>query len=110
MGCGPGGSVLRFGPAVRPDAFALRGSAPIHPRPQPRCATTALAGGPAELPPSLLLPFHFISLETLAPYLDRLFGTCCRPEGDPAEIGVDEPHPRGYLRLLLWPFLPKRRS
>ncbi len=52
---------------------------------------------------------HGGNYANLAPYLDRLFGTYHRPEGDPVQIGVEEPHPRGYLRLLLWPFLPKRR-
>lgn len=55
------GSALRFGPAFRPYAFTLRGSAPLHTRPQARSATTALAGAP---PYSSNLPFSpFISLK-----------------------------------------------
>lgn len=48
---------------------------------------------------------HAGNYANLAPYLDRLFGTYHRPDDEePAAIGIDEPHPRDYLRLLLWPF------
>jgi sterol desaturase/sphingolipid hydroxylase (fatty acid hydroxylase superfamily) len=47
---------------------------------------------------------HAGNYANLAPYLDRLFGTYHRPEHPPAEVGIPEAHPRGYLRLLLWPF------
>ena len=54
---------------------------------------------------------HAGNYANLAPYLDRLFGTYHRPDDEtPAPIGLDEPHPRSYLRLLLWPFRPKNGS
>lgn len=40
----------------------------------------------------------------LAPYLDWVFGTHVCPPGEPQELGIIEPHPRGYLALLAWPF------
>ena len=45
----------------------------------------------------------------LAPWLDWLFGTYHRPKAEPTDLGIPEPHPRGYFALLLWPFLPRRR-
>lgn len=47
---------------------------------------------------------HVGNYANLAPYLDWLFGTHVRPEGEPEAVGICEPHPRGYLGLLLWPF------
>jgi sterol desaturase/sphingolipid hydroxylase (fatty acid hydroxylase superfamily) len=44
----------------------------------------------------------------LAPYLDWIFGTYYLPAAPPSAIGVDEPHPRSYLGLLLHPFAPRR--
>lgn len=44
----------------------------------------------------------------LAPWLDVLFGTH-GPEGEPARFGVNEPHPRSWVGLLLWPFGVNRR-
>jgi len=40
----------------------------------------------------------------LAPYLDWLFGTHVCPPEEPRALGIHEPHPRGYLALLVWPF------
>jgi sterol desaturase/sphingolipid hydroxylase (fatty acid hydroxylase superfamily) len=40
----------------------------------------------------------------LAPWLDWLFGTYyCAPQ-EPDDLGIEEPHPRGYFALLVWPF------
>lgn len=44
----------------------------------------------------------------LAPYLDWIFGTYRRPAGEPRELGIDGDHPRGYLGLLLYPFVGSR--
>lgn len=44
----------------------------------------------------------------LAPWLDRLFGTYCCPHEEPTDLGIRERHPRGYLGLLVHPFLPRR--
>jgi sterol desaturase/sphingolipid hydroxylase (fatty acid hydroxylase superfamily) len=41
----------------------------------------------------------------LAPWTDLLFGTHTLPEASPQELGIDAPAPKGYLGLLLWPFL-----
>lgn len=46
----------------------------------------------------------------LAPWLDRLFGTYVRPDTPPATVGIVQPHPRTYLRLLLWPFRRTQRG
>ena len=51
---------------------------------------------------------HVGNYANLAPWLDVVFGTYALPEGDPAELGIDEEHPRDYLGLLLWPF--RRRA
>ncbi len=40
----------------------------------------------------------------LAPYLDLLFGTHVAADGPPPALGIAEPHPRGYVGLLLFPF------
>lgn len=47
---------------------------------------------------------HAGNYGNLAPYLDWLFGTLHRPAHEPAELGIEEPHPEGYFALLLWPF------
>lgn len=52
---------------------------------------------------------HAGNYANLAPYLDRLFGTYHRPHERPGEVGLAESHPRGYLRLLLWPFRGMRK-
>ena len=40
----------------------------------------------------------------LAPWLDWVFGThYCAPH-EPDDLGIEEPHPRGYFALLVWPF------
>lgn len=44
----------------------------------------------------------------LAPWLDRLFGTYHRPAHTPRVLGIDTPHPRTYLGLILHPF--RRRA
>jgi sterol desaturase/sphingolipid hydroxylase (fatty acid hydroxylase superfamily) len=45
----------------------------------------------------------------LAPWLDALFGTYHRPEGEERyALGLTDPYPRGYLAQLLQPFLPAR--
>lgn len=49
-------------------------------------------------------PGHYANL---APWLDCLFGTH-GPVGEPAAMGLSEEHPRGWLRLLLWPLLRAR--
>lgn len=45
----------------------------------------------------------------LAPYLDVLFGTH-RSEGPAEDLGLDEPAPKTYLALLVWPFRSRRRA
>lgn len=40
----------------------------------------------------------------LAPWIDWLFGTYRRMPEEPTDLGIEEPHPRGYFALLLWPF------
>lgn len=40
----------------------------------------------------------------LAPWLDLLFGTHVSPPDPPPSVGLSEPHPRGYVALLLAPF------
>ena len=40
----------------------------------------------------------------LAPWIDWLFGTYRRFPEEPTDLGIEEPHPRGYFALLLWPF------
>ena len=47
---------------------------------------------------------HVGHYANLAPYLDVLFGTH-GPTGEPPQTGVTEPHPRGWLGLLVWPFV-----
>jgi sterol desaturase/sphingolipid hydroxylase (fatty acid hydroxylase superfamily) len=44
----------------------------------------------------------------LAPWLDLLFGTFHLPDGDPDEMGVDEPLPLDYIGLLVDPLRPRR--
>ena len=46
----------------------------------------------------------------LAPWIDWLFGTYHLPAAGPAPIGIREPHPRGYLALLWYPFSPRRQA
>lgn len=80
------------GPTFAPYASALPGSAPIHTRPQARCATTELPGGP---PYSSCPPFsHFISLKSpptnprigvLAGAFTRIGGTEVAREGGATE-------------------------
>lgn len=41
----------------------------------------------------------------LAPWLDWLFGTYHRAPQEPDDLGIEEPHPRGYFALLVWPFI-----
>lgn len=46
----------------------------------------------------------------LAPWIDVVFRTYERPIGpETYALGVGEPAPRGYLALLVWPFLPRAR-
>jgi sterol desaturase/sphingolipid hydroxylase (fatty acid hydroxylase superfamily) len=40
----------------------------------------------------------------LAPWIDWIFGTYRRAPSEPTDLGIEEPHPRGYFGLLLWPF------
>lgn len=49
---------------------------------------------------------HVGNYANLAPYLDWLFGTYRLPDGEPLAFGADAPMPKGYLRLLLHPFVP----
>ncbi|MCB9746254.1 MAG: sterol desaturase family protein [Alphaproteobacteria bacterium] len=44
-------------------------------------------------------PGHYANL---APYWDWLLGTHGAP-GEPAEMGLEEPHPRSWPGLILWP-------
>jgi len=46
----------------------------------------------------------------LAPWLDVLFGTYHRPAEPPAALGPGEEMPKGYVALLLHPFLPRARD
>jgi sterol desaturase/sphingolipid hydroxylase (fatty acid hydroxylase superfamily) len=47
----------------------------------------------------------------LAPWIDVLFRTYERPTGpETYALGVPESAPRGYLALLVWPFLPRPHS
>ena len=43
-------------------------------------------------------------------FLDRLWGTYRDPGGFPADIGLDETAPPGFLAQLAWPFVPRRRG
>ena len=46
----------------------------------------------------------------LAPWLDVVFGTYHRPEGEETyPLGLTEPHPKGYLAQLIWPVVGWRR-
>lgn len=44
----------------------------------------------------------------ISPLMDLLFGTYRCPDREPDAFGVDQPLPRGYLRQLIFPLLPKR--
>lgn len=46
----------------------------------------------------------------LSPLLDLLFGTYRAPPGLPPRVGVSEPWPDGYLRMLAHPFRRRRRA
>lgn len=42
----------------------------------------------------------------LAPWIDVVFGTYRAPGTEAEALGLAEPHPKGYLGLLLYPWLP----
>ena len=44
----------------------------------------------------------------ISPLMDLIFGTYRCPDHEPAELGVSEPMPKGYLGQLLHPFRPKK--
>jgi sterol desaturase/sphingolipid hydroxylase (fatty acid hydroxylase superfamily) len=46
----------------------------------------------------------------LAPWIDRIFGTYRAPSHEPGELGIEDPHPDGYLGLLLHPFRRRGRG
>jgi sterol desaturase/sphingolipid hydroxylase (fatty acid hydroxylase superfamily) len=44
-----------------------------------------------------------VNFANLAPWIDWLFGTYRRLPTEPRDLGIDEPHPRSFIGLLLWP-------
>ena len=46
----------------------------------------------------------------ISPLMDLIFGTYRCPDHEPAELGVSEPMPKGYLGQLLHPFRPKGKT
>ena len=44
----------------------------------------------------------------ISPVMDLLFGTYRCPDHEPEAFGIQEPVPRGYVRQLVAPFVPKR--
>ncbi|MES2644246.1 MAG: sterol desaturase family protein [Myxococcota bacterium] len=52
---------------------------------------------------------HVGHYANLAPWLDVLFGTH-GPVGEPARFGVNEPYPRSWVGMMVWPFRTRRRA
>ena len=51
---------------------------------------------------------HSCNFGNIAPWLDVLFGTHYDPGHEPEQLGLEEPVARGYVGLLVNPFLPRR--